>query len=199
MRSLTRNSRRRRASIRRIQACRTATRDGSGPCLNCGGNDRSRELQGTVNPPPTRLRLGLKVITIKWITPGANSHCPGFNATIWRGDKIGVVGLNGSGSHPAAVAAQEEPDSDGGSRHPVGGGYFDQLKAQVREDLSVAENVAPNGDTVESKQEAYSFLSRVSFAETARAPARMLSGGERARLLCQLSLQPANSVGRTHQ
>ena len=50
--------------------------------------------------------------------------------------------------------------------------YFDQLKAQVREDLSVAENVAPNGDTVDingNKKHILSYLRDFLFLpETAR-------------------------------
>ena len=123
-----------------------------------------------------------------------------FNATIWRGDKIGVVGLNGSGKSTLLqlLLKQLQPDSgtvDHGTRLEVA--YFDQLKAQVREDLSVAENVAPNGDTVEfngNKKHILSYLRDFLFLpETARAPAKMLSGGERARLLlAKLFLQPAN-------
>ena len=123
-----------------------------------------------------------------------------FNATIWRGDKIGVVGLNGSGKSTLLqlLLKQLQPDSgtvDHGTRLEVA--YFDQLKAQVQEDLSVAENVAPNGDTVDfkgNKKHILSYLRDFLFLpETARAPARMLSGGERARLLlAKLFLQPAN-------
>ena len=75
--------------------------------------------------------------------------------------------------------------------------YFDQLKNQIREDWTVAENVAPNGDFVElngDRKHILSYLRDFLFLpETARAPARMLSGGERARLLlAKLFVQPAN-------
>ena len=123
-----------------------------------------------------------------------------FNTTIWRGDKIGVVGLNGSGKSTLLqlLLKKLEPDSgtiDHGTKLEVA--YFDQLKAQIREDLSVAENVAPNGDTVEingNKKHILSYLRDFLFLpETARAPAKMLSGGERARLLlAKLFIQPAN-------
>ena len=123
-----------------------------------------------------------------------------FTATIWRGDKIGVVGLNGSGKSTLLqlLLKKLEPSSgtvDHGTKLEVA--YFDQLKAQIREDLSVAENVAPNGDTVEvngNKKHILSYLRDFLFLpETARAPAKMLSGGERARLLlAKLFLQPAN-------
>lgn len=162
-----------------------------------------REQQGTVNLSANQAKAsGRKVITIKkmdyaW---GEQAIVRGFNATIWRGDKIGVVGLNGSGKSTLLqlLLKQLQPDSgtvEHGTRLEVA--YFDQLKAQVREDLSVAENVAPNGDTVEfngNKKHILSYLRDFLFLpETARAPARMLSGGERARLLlAKLFLQPAN-------
>ena len=162
-----------------------------------------REQQGTVNLSANQAQAsGRKVITVKkmdyfW---GEQAIVRDFNATIWRGDKIGVVGLNGSGKSTLLqlLLKQLQPDSgtvDHGTRLEVA--YFDQLKAQVREDLSVAENVAPNGDTVEfngNKKHILSYLRDFLFLpETARAPAKMLSGGERARLLlAKLFLQPAN-------
>ena len=162
-----------------------------------------RELQGTVNLSANQAQSsGRKVITIKKMdySWGEQAIVRDFNATIWRGDKIGVVGLNGSGKSTLLqlLLKQLQPDSgtvDHGTRLEVA--YFDQLKAQVREDLSVAENVAPNGDTVEfngNKKHILSYLRDFLFLpETARAPARMLSGGERARLLlAKLFLQPAN-------
>ena len=82
---------------------------------------------------------------------GCTGYVSDFTATIWRGDKIGVVGLNGSGKSTLLqlLVKKLEPSSgsvDHGTKLEVA--YFDQLKAQIREDLSVAENVAPNGDTV---------------------------------------------------
>ena len=162
-----------------------------------------REQQGTVNLSANQAQAsGRKVITVKKMdySWGEQAIVRDFNATIWRGDKIGVVGLNGSGKSTLLqlLLKQLQPDSgtvDHGTRLEVA--YFDQLKAQVREDLSVAENVAPNGDTVVfngNKKHILSYLRDFLFLpETARAPARMLSGGERARLLlAKLFLQPAN-------
>ena len=144
-----------------------------------------REQQGTVNLSANQAQAsGRKVITVKKMdySWGEQAIVRDFNATIWRGDKIGVVGLNGSGKSTLLqlLLKQLQPDSgtvDHGTRLEVA--YFDQLKAQVREDLSVAENVAPNGDTVEfngNKKHILSYLRDFLFLpETARAPAKMLS------------------------
>ena len=163
-----------------------------------------RDLQGKVNLSGANQgqTSGRKVITAKNLRYAwdAQDIVSDFTATIWRGDKIGVVGLNGSGKSTLLklLLKKLEPSSgtvDHGTKLEVA--YFDQLKAQIREDLSVAENVAPNGDTVEvngNKKHILSYLRDFLFLpETARAPAKMLSGGERARLLlAKLFLQPAN-------
>jgi ATP-binding cassette subfamily F protein uup len=163
-----------------------------------------REVQGKVSLSASSQAQtsGRKVITVKnvYYSWGEQEIVYDFNTTIWRGDKIGVVGLNGSGKSTLLqlFLKKLEPDSgtiDHGTKLEVA--YFDQLKAQIREDLSVAENVAPNGDTVEingNKKHILSYLRDFLFLpETARAPAKMLSGGERARLLlAKLFIQPAN-------
>ena len=163
-----------------------------------------REVQGKVNLSASNQSQtsGRKVITVKnvYYSWGEQEIVYDFNTTIWRGDKIGVVGLNGSGKSTLLqlLLKKLEPNSgtiDHGTKLEVA--YFDQLKAQIKEDLSVAENVAPNGDTVEingNKKHILSYLRDFLFLpETARAPAKMLSGGERARLLlAKLFIQPAN-------
>ena len=168
-------------------------------------NERSerRELQGKVNLSTNQAQAsGRKVITVKDLNYswGENPIVTDFSSTIWRGDKIGVVGLNGSGKSTLLqlLLKQLEPDSgtvDHGTKLEVA--YFDQLKEKIKDDLSVAENVAPNGDFVMingNRKHILAYLRDFLFLpETARAPARMLSGGERARLLlARLFLQPAN-------
>ena len=127
-----------------------------------------REVQGKVSLSASNQAQtsGRKVITVKnvYYSWGEQEIVYDFNTTIWRGDKIGVVGLNGSGKSTLLqlLLKKLEPDSgtiDHGTKLEVA--YFDQLKAQIREDLSVAENVAPNGDTVEingNKKHILSYL-----------------------------------------
>ena len=123
-----------------------------------------------------------------------------FTTTIWRGDKIGVVGLNGSGKTTflQLLLNRIEP-SAGEIKHgtKLEVAYFDQHRAQLDEGLTVAENVSPYGDVVKvngSDRHILSYLKDFLFTpETARGPIRKLSGGERARLLlARLFLQPAN-------
>lgn len=162
-----------------------------------------RDLQGRANLSSNDGKVsGRKVIAVKELSYSWDKQpvVSKFSTTVWRGDKIGVVGLNGSGKSTLLqlLLQQLEPQSgsvEHGTKIEIA--YFDQLKNQIREDWSVAENVAPNGDFVElngDRKHVLSYLRDFLFLpETARAPARMLSGGERARLLlAKLFVQPAN-------
>ena len=162
-----------------------------------------RELQGKSNLSANQGQTsGRKVITVKDVDFGWDEKriVDDFSTTIWRGDKLGVVGLNGSGKSTILklMLKKLEPTRgtiEHGTKLEVA--YFDQHKEIVNENLSVAENVAPNGDTVTINGYSKHILSYLKdflfLPETARAPAKMLSGGERARLLfAKLFLQPAN-------
>ena len=162
-----------------------------------------RELQGKSNLSANQGQTsGRKVITVKDVDFGWDEKriVDDFSTTIWRGDKLGVVGLNGSGKSTILklMLKKIEPTRgtiEHGTKLEVA--YFDQHKEIVNENLSVAENVAPNGDTVTINGYSKHILSYLKdflfLPETARAPAKMLSGGERARLLlAKLFLQPAN-------
>ena len=162
-----------------------------------------RELQGKSNLSANQGQTsGRKVITVKGVDFGWDTKriVHDFSTTVWRGDKLGVVGLNGSGKSTLLklMLKKLEPTHgtiDHGTKLEVA--YFDQHKEIVNENLSVAENVAPNGDTVTINGHSKHILSYLKdflfLPETARAPAKRLSGGERARLLlAKLFLQPAN-------
>jgi ATP-binding cassette subfamily F protein uup len=75
--------------------------------------------------------------------------------------------------------------------------YFDQMRAQLDDEASLAETISPGSDWVEvngQKKHVMSYLGDFLFApERARSPVRTLSGGERNRLLlARLFAKPAN-------
>jgi ABC transport system ATP-binding/permease protein len=75
--------------------------------------------------------------------------------------------------------------------------YFDQLRAQLDENKSVAENVADGNDTIVfngKPRHIIGYLKDFLFsAERARSPVSTLSGGERNRLLlARLFTKPSN-------
>ncbi len=164
---------------------------------------RRREQSGAAQLEMNEAQLsGRKVIEAKGVDFhwGDSPLIRDFTTTIWRGDKIGICGLNGSGKTTLLhlLLGKLEPHQGTvthGTRLEVA--YFDQHRGQLDPNLSVADNVFPGGDTVTlngRNRHILSYLQDFLFtAETARAPIRKLSGGERARLLlARLFLQPAN-------
>lgn len=113
-----------------------------------------------------------------------------FSGTIMRGDKVGLIGANGAGKTTLLklILGEETPD-DGtvrqGSKMQVA--YFDQMRAQLNEEASLADTIAPGSDWVEvngQRKHVMTYLSDFLFAaERARSPVKSLSGGERNRLL----------------
>jgi ATP-binding cassette subfamily F protein uup len=118
---------------------------------------------------------------------------------IMRGDRVGLIGPNGSGKTTLLrlLVGEIAPD-DGeiryGTRLQVA--YFDQQRAQLDPERSVAESVA-DGDTVlvnGQPRHVLGYLADFLFPrERARSPVKSLSGGERNRLLlARLFARPAN-------
>jgi ABC transport system ATP-binding/permease protein len=120
--------------------------------------------------------------------------------TIARGDKIGIIGANGSGKTTLLriLLGQLQPDRGTvrrGTNLQVA--YFDQLRAQLDEEKSAAENVADGSETVllnGMPRHVLGYLRDFLFSgERARSLVRYLSGGERNRLLlAKMFTQPAN-------
>lgn len=146
---------------------------------------------------------GQKVLEAKNVSfsyDGKTDIIRDFSATIWRGDKIGIIGPNGGGKTTLLKLLLEhlEPTSgvvkQGTNLQVV---YLDQMRGQIDDDKTVAQNVAGQAETVlfqGRSRHIHSYLQDFLFrAERVRMPAKLLSGGERNRLLlARLFLQPAN-------
>ncbi|HEY1149737.1 MAG TPA: ATP-binding cassette domain-containing protein [Pseudoduganella sp.] len=125
-----------------------------------------------------------------------------FSSILMRGDKVGLIGTNGAGKTTLLklILGEEQPDSGTikqGTKLQVA--YFDQMRAQLNEEASLADTISPGSDWVEingQKKHVMSYLGDFLFApERARSPVRTLSGGERNRLLlARLFAKPANAL-----
>jgi len=119
---------------------------------------------------------------------------------IMRGDRIGIIGANGAGKSTLLklILGELEPDSGSvrlGSNLAVA--YFDQLRGQLDPERTVAETISPTSDWVEvggARKHVISYLGDFLFApQRVASPVKMLSGGERNRLLlARLFAKPAN-------
>ena len=121
---------------------------------------------------------------------------------IMRGDRIGLVGANGSGKSTLIrlILGEIAPDAGKvrlGTRLRVA--YFDQLREQLDPEATLAQAISPGSDWVQlgdERKHIVSYLGEFLFpAQRAKAPVRMLSGGERNRLLlARLFARPANLI-----
>jgi ATP-binding cassette subfamily F protein uup len=119
-----------------------------------------------------------------------------------RGDRFGFIGANGAGKSTLLklILGELQPDSGSvrlGTNLQVA--YFDQLRAQLDPERSLAQTVSPGSDWVEvggARKHVISYLGDFLFApQRVESPVRMLSGGERNRLLlATLFARPANVI-----
>ena len=120
--------------------------------------------------------------------------------TLMRGDRLGLVGSNGAGKSTLIrlMLGEIAPDSGsirlGTNLHIA---YFDQLRAQLDLNKTVADTISPGSEWVEIqgvRKHVLSYLSDFLFPPSrANSPISALSGGERNRLLlARLFALPAN-------
>ena len=123
-----------------------------------------------------------------------------FSSRVMRGDRLGLVGPNGAGKSTfiKLLLGELEPDA-GRVRHGtrLSVAYYDQFRAQLDPEASVADVISPGSDWVEiggTRKHVMSYLGEFLFApQRARSPVKSLSGGERNRLLlARLFARPAN-------
>ena len=148
-------------------------------------------------------RSGVRVVEAEKISfshPGAPTLIQDFSLVLNRGDKVGLIGPNGAGKTTLVklLLGQLAPTAGTlkfGTKMEVV--YFDQMREQIDDNKTVAENLAGDADQVVVQgrsRHVISYLQDFLFEPTrARSKAKVLSGGERNRLLlARLFTKPAN-------
>jgi ATP-binding cassette subfamily F protein uup len=136
-------------------------------------------------------------------TYGEQPVVRGFSTRIMRGDRIGILGPNGAGKTTLIKLLTGEIAPDAGSVRlgigiqPI---YLDQRRQSFDLDRTLWETLAPTGGdslVVNGRpRHVVAYLRDFLFDERqATLPVRLLSGGERARLmLAKLFAEPGNMI-----
>ncbi|AGS40283.1 MAG: ATP-binding cassette domain-containing protein [Cycloclasticus pugetii] len=136
------------------------------------------------------------------IAYGGRKMVDQFSCRLMRGDRIGLVGPNGIGKSTLIKALLKEIELDSGAvKHgtKLKVAYFDQHRDVLDLEKTVIDLVSDGRESITINgrdRHIISYLGDFLFApERARSPAKVLSGGERNRiLLAKLFSQPANFI-----
>ncbi|MFV0421401.1 ATP-binding cassette domain-containing protein [Oleidesulfovibrio sp.] len=169
---------------------------------------KRRERQGSVSMQVQEAeRSGKLVIEAKSISytwPDAVAATPptikDASVLVTRGDKVGIIGPNGAGKTTLLRLLLGDLQADNGTvRHGtrLEVAYFDQLRNVLDDEASVRENVAEGNDTLEIggvRKHVVGYLKDFLFEpDRTMMPVKVLSGGERNRLLlAKLFARPSN-------
>ncbi|GIV97839.1 MAG: ABC transporter ATP-binding protein [Herpetosiphonaceae bacterium] len=132
------------------------------------------------------VRGGQKVVELRSasVAFGADPVLLDVHITVWRGERVGIVGANGAGkSVLAKLITGELPPSEGErwAGPAIKIGYFAQGHETLPPDATPLELVRAAKPVYEN--EAVALLGRFLFSyQQASQPVRALSGGERSRL-----------------
>ena len=151
-------------------------------------------------------RSGQMVFEAKHVTKGFGSDPTSdpvvrdASVRIVRGDRIGLIGPNGSGKTTMLrlLIGELQPDSGEIRRGAnVQIAHYDQQREQLDPERTVFDTISDGNDTVTvngQPQHVHGYLAKFLFPpERANSPVSALSGGERNRLLlARLFTRPAN-------
>lgn len=164
---------------------------------------QQRKAEGLARMQAQKTNIsGHKVIKASHLWFGYDDRCliRDFSTQVMRGDKIGVIGANGSGKTTLLRILLHKLTPDKG-KVTLGTNlevaYYDQLREQLDEDKTVAENICGSGETViinNKPRHILGYLQDFLFTpDRSRTKVRVLSGGERNRLLlARLFTRPFN-------
>lgn len=155
--------------------------------------NQRREVQGKATISLNEAdKSGRLVVEAKKITHHFGGRCiiKDFSTRIMRGDRIGLIGPNGVGKSTLLNILLGKLTPDEGTITPgtkLEIAYFDQLRAALDLEKSVAENITQGGEYIEingARKHVMSYLADFLFSpQRARTPVKALSGGECNRLL----------------
>ncbi|GAB3463697.1 ATP-binding cassette domain-containing protein [Azotobacter salinestris] len=163
-----------------------------------------RERQGKANfQVEAAEKSGKQVIVAEDVTfayPGEAPLIRDFSMVLQRGDRIGLLGANGTGKTTLLKLLLGELEPTAGRIHigtKLEVAYFDQLRHQLEPEKTVIDNIAEGREFITingQNRHVLSYLGDFLFSpQRARTPVKALSGGERARLLlAKLFSKPAN-------
>jgi len=173
--------------LERLREQRSARRDQQGQVrLEVGTGERSGKIVAELEN--VSKDFGEKVIVRD------------FSSIIMRGDKVGLIGPNGAGKTTLLKLILGEEQADAGiikQGTKLQVAYFDQMRAQLNDNATLADTISPGSDWVEingQRKHVMSYLGDFLFEpQRARSLVSSLSGGERNRLLlARLFAKPAN-------
>ena len=138
----------------------------------------------------------LKTVALSVGYPGAPPLIERLDLTIYRGDRLGIVGSNGCGKTTLLKTLLGQTAPLGGNvtiGHEVRSGYFDQKLSDLDDELSLIEEIrSVRGDFNEDVARAFLACFRFTGNDGFRK-VKGLSGGERNRLqLAKMMLRPRN-------
>ena len=115
----------------------------------------------------------------------------GFSMRFQRGDRIGLLGKNGSGKTTFLKLLMKELKPDAGTvklAHEIEVSYFDQQRRGLKEEDSLWRVLVPSGgdyvDVMGKQRHVYGYLKDFMFDPSlATNPVKNLSGGQKNRLM----------------